>query len=65
MQVRAPLVGQEQVTPGQQLTGHATSRSRGDGGSQSWRGVGRKAAASRLNEFAKFEGITYLLELEV
>ena len=65
MQVRGPLVGQEQVTPGQQLTGHVTSRSRGEGGGQSWRDVGRKAAASGLNKFAKSQGITYLLELEV
>ena len=39
MQVRGQLVGQQQVTPGQQSSGHATSRSRGEGGGQSRRGV--------------------------
>ena len=44
MQVRGKLVGQEQVTPGQESTGHATSRSRGEGGGQSWRGVVKASA---------------------
>ena len=48
MQVRGPLVGQEQVTPGQQSTGHATSRNRGEGGGQSYIGVVEAAAEMRL-----------------
>ena len=65
MQVRGPLVGQEQVTPGQQSTGHATSRSGGEGGGQSWRGVVEAAAEMRLINLALNRCLIYSMELEV